>query len=133
MTLSKDRKEAAKNLGIALEAAYDGLVAAKGDEAIQVAAIQLGNVWNTNIDFLIWLCKEMGGVKQVPFKRGQKPRTAPMGQIPDKELPVMPEILSNHIDKTIVPAAIPCSCSPLEPGIIGSKHMASCPLAYQDA
>lgn len=84
MTASRDRKEAAKRLGIALAADFRRMVEASGEEEIGAAAMVLGQNFNTNIEFIIWVLKEYGGVDQMPFPR---PVRSMNGQ---GRLPVLP-------------------------------------------
>lgn len=69
----RDRKEASKRLGIALQAAYRRMLEASGQEEINTAAIELGQLFNDNIEFTIWVLREYGGVQQMPIER----RTVP--------------------------------------------------------
>ena len=69
MTAARDRKQAAKILGLTMQAQLRALVEAQGDDAIQMAAIQLGDTFNRNADFICWVLKEYGGVEQMPFAR----------------------------------------------------------------
>lgn len=69
MTAARDRKEASKRLGIALQAQYRALLEAEGESAVQGAAIILGSTFNTNIEFIFWVLKEYGGVQQMPIER----------------------------------------------------------------
>lgn len=78
MSASRDRKEAAKRLGIALAADYRRMIEASGPEAINEAAVTLGTNFNTNIEFIIWVLKEYGGVDQMPLQ----PRHKPMNGLP---------------------------------------------------
>lgn len=73
MSASRDRKEAAKRLGFALAAKYRAMIEANGEEEIQKAAIDLGGCFNDNIEFIMWVLKEYGGVEQMPFARQAKP------------------------------------------------------------
>lgn len=73
MTAARDRKEAAKRLGIALAADFRRMVEANGPEEINQAAMTLGTNFNTNIEFIIWVLKEYGGVSQMPFARPTPP------------------------------------------------------------
>lgn len=68
MTASRSRKEAAKNLGIALTADYRKLLQATGDKEIVAASVTLGQNFNTNIEFICWVLREYGGVQQMPFQ-----------------------------------------------------------------
>jgi hypothetical protein len=74
MTASRDRKEAAKILGITMQAQLLALHQAVGMEAIQTAAIQLGDTFNRNSEFICWVLKEYGGMEQMPFPRAPAPR-----------------------------------------------------------
>lgn len=62
MSVARARREASKRLGLALQAKYRALVEATGQEDIQNAAIELGNVFNTNIEFVINVLKHYGGL-----------------------------------------------------------------------
>ena len=69
MSASRDRKEASKRLGIMLGAQYKRMLEATGEEEITKAAVDLGQTFNTNIEYICWVLKEFGGVKQFPFVR----------------------------------------------------------------
>lgn len=71
MTAARDRKQAAKILGITMQSQLRALIEAEGDDAIQMAAIQLGDTFNRNAEFICWVLKEYGGVEQMPFQRQQ--------------------------------------------------------------
>jgi hypothetical protein len=73
MTASRDRKEAAKILGITMQAQLRTLLEAVGNDAIQAAAIQLGDTFNRNSEFICWVLKEYGGMEQMPFPRAPSP------------------------------------------------------------
>jgi hypothetical protein len=80
MTAFRDRKQASKILGITMQAQLRALLEAVGDDAIQTAAIQLGDTFNRNSEFICWVLKEYGGVQQMPFPRAeplQRPNTPP--------------------------------------------------------
>lgn len=62
MSVARARREAAKRLGLALQAKYRTLVEASGEDAIQNAAIELGALFNTNIEFVINVLKHYGGL-----------------------------------------------------------------------
>lgn len=72
MSTSRDRKEAAKRLGLALGVDYHRLLEASGEEEISDAAIKLGQTVNDNIEFICWCLKEFGGLQQMPFQRRPK-------------------------------------------------------------
>lgn len=113
---SRERKEAAKQLGIALQAKYRALLEATGDKEVSLAAVNLGALFNQNIESIIWFLKEYGGVKQMPLQRQNK-RPAPPPPEPANDVPPMPAIFAQ-----------PCTCPPIEAGIIGGgRHMTACP------
>lgn len=135
---ARDRKIASKNLGIALQSKYRAMLEASTNDEIQFAAIDLGNCFNENIEFIFWVLKEYGGVTQMPYQPPKKPVAVPA---PANDLPAMPDVL-----KMTVPVTDPmaeaaqalkdehaldtaaCTCPVLEHGIIGrDKHMTSCP------
>lgn len=87
MTASRDRKEAAKRLGIALFVRYRKLIEASGPEEVQQAAMDLGICFNENIEFIIWTLKEFGGVSQMPLARPTKPVNG---------LPVLPAAITGQ-------------------------------------
>lgn len=68
MSPVKARREASKRLGFALAQKFRELSLAVGPDEIQAAAIELGSVFNDNIEFTIWVLKEYGGVQQKPFQ-----------------------------------------------------------------
>lgn len=69
MTAARDRKTAAKILGITMQAQLRALLEAQGEDAIQIAAIRLGDTFNRNSEFICWVLKEYGGVEQMPYGR----------------------------------------------------------------
>lgn len=69
MSAARDRKQASRMLGITMQAQLRTLIEAEGEDAIQSAAIQLGDTFNRNSEFIIWVLKEFGGVEQMPFPR----------------------------------------------------------------
>lgn len=69
MSASRDRKQAAKILGITMQAQLRELMQASGQEAIEFAAIRLGDTFNRNSEFIVWVLREYGGDQQMPFPR----------------------------------------------------------------
>lgn len=63
MSALRARKDHAKRVGVALTNDYRALVEASGPDEVQVAAIQLGNTFNTNIEFIINVMKAYGGLR----------------------------------------------------------------------
>jgi hypothetical protein len=72
MNERRARKEKAKRVGLALQAKYRALVEASGQDEIQSAAIILGDVFNQNIEFIINVLRDYGGldVKWGPMTQG---------------------------------------------------------------
>lgn len=110
MRPDKARKTAAAKLGIELYKRYRNLVEASGADEINHAAIELGALFNDNIEFVVWALKTVGGLN-------------PQAPEPVK---IRPNIPVPAPEKVVIPVP-PCQCPPLEPGIIGYRHMASCP------
>ncbi len=91
MSASRDRKEAAKRLGIALQAQYRAMLEAVTEDEIQTAAVVLGGNFNANIEFIIWCLKEYGGIQQMPFERLSGPVKRPLAP---NNLPETPAIFN---------------------------------------
>lgn len=53
-------------LGVALQAHYRKMVSATGNDEITKAAVDLGQTFNDNIEFIIWVLKTYGGVFSSP-------------------------------------------------------------------
>jgi hypothetical protein len=62
VSVARARKEAARRLGIDLQNKYRALVEASGQEEIEAAAIILGDAFNSNIEFIINVLKDWGGL-----------------------------------------------------------------------
>jgi len=62
MSVARKRKAAAARLGIEFAARYERLALAVGEDEIQLRAIELGEIFNTNIEFVIWALKSLGGL-----------------------------------------------------------------------
>ena len=71
------RKQAAAKLGTALQARYQTLALALGEDEISQAAVNLGQLFNDNIEFIIWTLKHHGGINPAPFepRRPALPKT----------------------------------------------------------
>lgn len=91
MSPPRARKEAAKRLGLALQAEYRALVEANGSDEVQAAAIALGDTFNRNIEFIINVLKEKGGlsVSYEPLTR-----TASALPVPANARPTVPTIFT---------------------------------------
>lgn len=63
MSTARQRREAAKRLGLGIQSKYRTLVEAKGQDEIQAAAIVLGDCFNTNIEFIINVLRDYGGLE----------------------------------------------------------------------
>lgn len=62
------RKQAAAKLGIALHTRHQTLALAVGEEEVAKAAVDLGQVFNDNIEFIIWVLKHHGGLNPAPIE-----------------------------------------------------------------
>jgi hypothetical protein len=62
MSPARQRREKAKRLGLKLQADYRALVEAKGTDEVQTAAIVLGGTFNANIEFVINVLRDYGGL-----------------------------------------------------------------------
>lgn len=62
MSAPQARKDASKVLGVALQAHYRKMLSAVGQEEITAAAVDLGQSFNDNIEFIIWVLKTYGGM-----------------------------------------------------------------------
>lgn len=122
MSVGRNRKEAAKRLGIAIHQRYEKLVTAVGEDEITVATVDLAQVMYENVEFVIWALKKMGGLNPAPPEEIKRvPLTRPM---PANDLPTLPPALTG----TAPVVEEKCTCPVLEAGIIGrDKHMTACP------
>lgn len=66
MSVSRQRKEAAKVLGLAIQARYRKLLDASGENEITVATVDLATALYENVEFIIWILKSEGGMKPLP-------------------------------------------------------------------
>lgn len=53
-------------LGLELEKRYKELQLATGEEEIHEAAVNLGTLFNDNVEFIIWSLKKTGGLRNMP-------------------------------------------------------------------
>lgn len=92
MSINRARKEAAKRLGLALEQKYRNLVLANPHDQDEVAqaAVDLGQCFNDNIEFVIWTLKTYGGLIPSPPEQLKKDMGAPR-----PSLPQLPSTLTN--------------------------------------
>jgi len=77
MSASTDRKQAAKILGVTMQAQLKALQEAQGSKDIQIAAIQLGDTFNQNIEFVIGILKDYGGM-HIRFEKVKNARSTKM-------------------------------------------------------
>lgn len=84
MSINRARKEAAKRLGLALEQKYRNLVFANPHDQDEVAqaAVDLGQCFNDNIEFVIWTLKTYGGLIPPPPEQLKKDIGKPLPQLP---------------------------------------------------
>lgn len=87
MSKARDRREASARLGLELRKRYNDLVAAQGEQELIRASVPLGVCFNENVEFMIWVLLEFGGVEQMPMKARERPQPI------TPALPQMPEIL----------------------------------------
>jgi hypothetical protein len=69
MTASRDRKRAAKILGITMQAQLRALREASDQEAITRASINLSKTFLDNAEFITYVLKDFGGMQVVPPTR----------------------------------------------------------------
>lgn len=93
MSAARARREASKRLALAMGTKYRALVEAVGEDAIQNAAIELGVLFNTNIEFVINVLRDYGGL-EAKFE----PMTKINAPAPANDLPKMPDIFSAGAD-----------------------------------
>ena len=122
------RRDAAKMLGVALQARYRKFLESAGNEdATVIATGDLAQCMYENVEFIIWALKSVGGMNPPPPEQlnrisGTFTQRAPANDDPRFRKP--PELKIEE-EKTI---DLPCNCPSLEHGIIGrDKHMVSCP------
>lgn len=96
MSVVRHRKEAAKRLALALQANYRALAEARGEEEITNASIVLGSTFNDNIEFVINVLRDYGGLeaKFEPMTRAAGSAPPP----PANDLPKTPAIFSAGAD-----------------------------------
>lgn len=121
MSVARKRKAAAARLGIEFQKRYERLAFAQGADEVTVAAVDLGQLFNDNAEFVIWALKKLGGLNPPNPEEIKKIRPP----TPANDLPTLPPALTG------TPPAVEekCTCPVLEHGIIGrDKHMTACPL-----
>jgi hypothetical protein len=121
------RREAAKKLAIALQTRYRRFLESAGDEdATVIATGDLAQCMYENIEFILWTLKTVGGMNPPPpheLRRISSPRPLPAND-PRFAIPDVVPVL----EKDFQAEDLPCTCPPLEAGIIGrDRHMTSCP------
>jgi len=131
MSISRDRKEAAKRIGLELKKRYNAMVTAGNDpEEITLRSIELGALFNDNIEFIIWALCTFGGLTPPPPEK--KTNTAPA--IPNFEtdiqetskLPELPNALTGFNLEAKPATAGTCICDDANDANFAG-HMASCP------
>lgn len=121
MSVARKRKAAAARLGIEFQKRYERLAFAQGADEVTVAAVDLGQLFNDNAEFVIWALKKLGGLNP-PNPEEIKKIRPPM---PANDLPTLPPALTGATPTV----EEKCTCPALEHGIIGrDKHMTACPL-----
>lgn len=74
----QNRKEASNVLAITMQTHYRAMLAAVGEEEITHAAVNLGQTFNDNIEFIIYVLKTYGGLYANP----PKPRSRVLPKLP---------------------------------------------------
>lgn len=120
------RRDAAKMLALALQTRYRRFLESAGDEdATVIATGDLAQCMYENVEFVIWALKSIGGMNPPPPEQLRKVTPAkfrPANDDPRFAKPPEFEL------KEETPLDLPCTCPPLEHGIIGrDRHMTSCP------
>jgi hypothetical protein len=117
----RPRRDASKVLAVALQTRYRRLLEANGEDETVIATADLAQTMYENIEFVIWALKHVGGMHPPPPEELRKITPAmPQGFVPPGQSERLEEAMNKPLD-------LPCNCPPMEPGIIGYKHMASCP------
>jgi hypothetical protein len=121
------RRDAAKALGLALQTRYRRFLESAGDEdATVIATGDLAQCMYENVEFVIWALKSVGGMNPPPPEVLRPISKGMSGSLPanDPRFAKPPEPVLEE-EK---PLDLPCTCPPLEHGIIGrERHMTSCP------
>lgn len=68
MSNARNRKAAAGRLGLEFQKRHRALALAVGEDEIAQAAVNLGQLFQDNIEFVVWVMKEFGGIEQLPFQ-----------------------------------------------------------------
>jgi hypothetical protein len=137
------RRDAAKVLAVALQTRYRRFLETADDQdANAIATADLAQCMYENIEFVMWALKTVGGMNPPPpevLRRVTPQRTyspandpqfqkPPVPRCPDCEGTHDPDIRCPNHHAGLAPVDLPCTCPPLEAGIIGrDRHMTSCP------
>lgn len=118
------RRDAAKMLGVALGIRYRRFLETADDQDANArATAELAQCMYENIEFIMWALKHIGGLN--PPAPEELRRITPAAN-DGGSLPKMPSALA--LDQQPAALDLPCTCPPLEHGIIGrDRHMTSCP------
>lgn len=90
MSVSRRRKAAALKLGGEMRKRLENLVFANGQDEIAMRAVELGQVFNDNVEFMIWVLLTYGGGSPPPPDEIKAQLQRPTA----KPLPKMPPLLS---------------------------------------
>jgi hypothetical protein len=91
MTPARARREKAKHLALQFGKQYEELVTASGQQAIEFAAIRLGDTFNTNAEFILNVLREYGGLQphfekiEVPAEPAPPPPTPAIFLVQDND------------------------------------------------
>jgi hypothetical protein len=119
------RRDASKVLAVALQTRYRRFLETADDQdANAMATADLAQCMYENIEFILWSLKTLGGMSPAPPHELSKitpARPAPTPANDPRSVKPPEPVLETVLD-------LPCTCPPLEPGIIGrERHMTSCP------
>jgi hypothetical protein len=121
------RRDAAKVLGVALQSRYRKLLSATGEDETVVATADLAQCMYENIEFVIWALKHLGGMSPPPPEALRKV-TAPQPANDSRFAKPPAFVLEDDTKPGVDLSTLPCTCPPLEPGIItANPHMTNCP------
>jgi len=85
MSIVRTRKEATKRLALKLQADYRALVEASGEAEVQASAIVLGDTFNSNIEWIINVLRDYGGL---PARFEPMTRASPsLPPVPANDIP----------------------------------------------
>jgi len=73
MSINRDRKISAQIIALEMQKRFALLATAVGEEEITAAAVDLGKLFNDNIEIIIWALRKAGGLDTPASTRPQMP------------------------------------------------------------